>query len=402
MKFRALSLPAIARSAKAGPCVVLLLMAWGSLAAQQERHYRYVAVPGSDVEATDHGAPDILVFDIDAAHKFVRRISPWSVPAQGSKPNPVAHGSRPGPSTVAQGFSPATSDEQVRGIAADVKARRLYLSTVRRIAAIDLLTGRVVWEKTYGEQCCDRLDVSPDGGTIYAPALGKPRWLVIKAADGELIATVDVTGFPRQTIYSRDGRRAYLAAWESSVLSVVDTATHKVIREVGPFGNFVCPFTINGRETFAFANVEGLVGFEVGDLNTGLILDRVTVEGSETETASKYECPSHGIGLTPDERELWVADGAGNRLHIFDATSYPPAPVRTIELRAPPRWITFSIDGRYAYPSTGDVIDTQSGKIVATLQDERGAVVRSEKTIQIDFSGDSPIRSGHQVAIGHR
>lgn len=353
--------------------VLLLLLAVTHLAAQQERRYRYVAVPGSDIETADHGAPDILVFDIDAGHKFVRRISPWL----------AAKGSRP--------------DERVRGIAADARTRRLYVSTVKRIAAIDLVTERVVWEKTYDGQCCDRLDVSPDGSTIYAPAFGRPRWHVIKAADGGLITTVEVTGFPRQTIYSRDGRRAYLAAWESPVLSVVDTATHKLIREVGPFGNFVCPFTINARETFAFANVDGLVGFEVGDLNTGLILDRVTVEDSDAETAAKYECPSHGIGLTPDERELWLADGAGNRIHIFDATSYPPVPARTIELRRPPRWITFSIDGRYAYPSTGDVIDTHSGKVVATLQDEHGTIVRSEKMIQIDFSGDSPIRAGHQI-----
>ena len=34
-----------------------------------------------------------------------------------------------------------------------------------------------------------------------------------------------------------------------------------------------------------------------------------------------------------------------------------PWPSTTIEVRAQPRWITFGIDGRFAYPSTGDVID---------------------------------------------
>ena len=87
--------------------------------------------------------------------------------------------------------------------------------------------------------------------------------------------------------------------------------------------------------------------------------------------------------LTPDERELWVADGVDNRIHVFDATTYPPVAATTIEVRAQPRWITFGLDGRYAYPSTGDVIDTESKKVVATLEDERGAFVHSETMIEI-------------------
>ena len=75
------------------------------------------------------------------------------------------------------------------------------------------------------------------------------------------------------------------------MLSVVDTNTHKVIREVGPFSNFVCPFTIDGREALAYANVDGLVGFEVGDLRSGLLLDRVIAENSDAEAWPKFECP---------------------------------------------------------------------------------------------------------------
>jgi DNA-binding beta-propeller fold protein YncE len=287
-------------------------------------------------------------------------------------------------------------------MAAEVRTRRLYLSTTQRVAAIDLVTERIIWEQSHGGFCCDRLDVSPDGRTIYAPAFGKPRWHAINALDGALIATIDVMGWPRQTIYARDGRHAYLGAWESDVLSVVDTAAHKIVRTVGPFGDSVCPFTLNRRETLTFTNVDGLVGFEVGDLATGLVLDRVIVDGFDAEAAARYECPSHGIALTQDERELWLADGVENRLHIFDATMYPPVPARTIDLRAQPRWITFGIDGRYAYVSTGDVIDVSTKKIVGVLEDERGTPVRSEKMLEIDFAAGQPVAAGRQAGIGGR
>lgn len=353
---------------------VCLLALAGPLAAQEPRRFLYVAVPGVGREVEYQGV-GILVFDIDNEHKFVKRIPTWPVTA-------------------------GQQAENVRGIAASVRAGRLFVSTVNRLAAIDLTSEKIVWEKTYDGHCCDRIALSPDGATIYAPAFGSPKWYVVNAADGALLSTINIIGWPRQTLFSRDGSHAYLAAWESPVLSVIDTRTHKVVREVGPFTSFVCPFTINGRASQVFANVDGLVGFEVADLRTGLVLDRVVVEGYQMEIADKYECPSHGIALAQDERELWVADGVDNRLHVFDATIYPPVASTTVEVRAQPRWITFSIDGRYAYPSSGDVIDRASRKVVATLEDEHGMFVHSEKMLEIDFSGGRPIRAGDQAATG--
>ena len=63
-------------------------------------------------------------------------------------------------------------------------------------------------------------------------------------------------------------------------------------------------------------------------------------------------------------------------------------------------WVTFGIDGRYAYPSTGDVIDRESKKVVATLEDEKSSFVHSEKMIEVVFSGPYPIVGGDQAATG--
>ena len=60
------------------------------------------------------------------------------------------------------------------------------------------------------------------------------------------------------------------------------------------------------------------------------------------------------------------------------------------------------IDGKLAYPSTGDVIDVKSHKIVAELTDETGAAVQSEKLLEIDFKKDKPVRTGNQFGLGAR
>src|SRR2546426_6996876 len=76
----------------------------------------------------------------------------------------------------------------------------------------------------------------------------------------------------------------------------------------------------------------------------------------------------------------------------------PPRQVASVALRDQPGWITFSIDGRYAYPSSGDVIEVKSRKIVAELTDEKGSPVQSEKLLEIDFADEVPVRAGTSSA----
>jgi len=64
------------------------------------------------------------------------------------------------------------------------------------------------------------------------------------------------------------------------------------------------------------------------------------------------------------------------------------------------RGITFSIDGQYAWPDTGDVIDAKTKKIVATLKDADGKRVVNSKFIEVQFKGNDAIRIGHQLGVG--
>jgi len=104
--------------------------------------------------------------------------------------------------------------------------------------------------------------------------------------------------------------------------------------------------------------------------------------------------------LTPDEKELWVCDAANSRMHIFDATIMPPKQVASMQVREQPGWITFSVDGKFAYPSTGDIIDVKTRKIVTGLTDENGGEVHSEKMVEVHFRGAEPRRTGDQFGIG--
>lgn len=353
--------------------ILLLALSLLTFAAAAERHYLYVAEPGIR-NYVQYGGVGVLVFDIDNGYKFVKRIPTWDTPA-GKEP------------------------ENVKGIAASAATRKLYVTTFNRMGAFDIATGHKIWDRAY-EAGCDRMAISPDSKLLYVPSFEGPHWNVVNAETGDVITKIVTKSGSHNTIYSLDGSRVYMAGLRSTYLSVADTKTHTVVETVGPFSKPIRPFTINGRGTLVFVNVNDLPGFEVGDLRTGKVLCRVEFPNYKPGPIKRHGCPSHGIALTPDEKELWVADGANNSIHVYDTTVMPPTPTVTIPLRDLPGWISFSIDGRQAYSSTGEIIDAATKKVIATLTDETGRQVQSEKLLELVFDNGKVIRAGNQFGVG--
>lgn len=350
------------------------ILAPASRAAKEQRRL-YVAVPGIR-NYVEHGGIGVLVYDIDNGHKLIKRIPTLQYP---------------------EGQAP----EAVKGIAGNAATGRLYFSTPKRLVALDLVTEQIVWNREF-EGGCDRMSLTPDGKTMYLPSYEGPDWHVVDALTGDTITKIVVNSAAHNTVVGLDGRHAYLAGLKSPLLRVVDNRTNTVVREVGPFSHMIRPFTVNGDQSLCFVNVNELLGFEIGDLKAGKMLHRVEVPGYQKGKVKRHGCPSHGIGLTPDETEVWLTDAANSSLHIFDNTVMPPKYVESITLGDQPGWVTFTLDGQYAYPSTGDVIDVRTRKIVATLQDENGRDVQSEKLMEIDFADGKPVRNADQFGLGRK
>jgi DNA-binding beta-propeller fold protein YncE len=336
--------------------------------------YLFAAEPGIR-DYLEFGGHGVLVFDIDHGHRFVKRIASSGVDDKGKPIN-------------------------VKGICAHAGTQRLYVSNIKSLTCFDLTTDKIVWEKNL-QGGCDRMSITPDGKTLYVPSFENDYWNVVNAADGAVITQITPKSNAHNTIVGPDGHEAYLAGLKSPLLTVADTSTMKAARTVGPFSNSIRPFTINGKQTLVYVNVNGLLGFEIGDLKTGKMLQRVEITGFELGPTKRHGCPSHGVALTLDEKEIWVCDAHNSRIHIFDNTVMPPKQVASIgPLREQPGWITFSIDGKLVYSSTGEVIDQKTRQIVATLSDEKGGPVHSEKVVEIDFAGGKAVRNGDQFAIG--
>lgn len=305
------------------------------------------------------------------------------------------------------------------GIAASPQLGQLYLSSnvKRDMVALDIATEKIVWRNAHA-RFPDSFMVTPDGKSIYLPYRDEDFWHVLNAADGAVKAKIPVArgenytdGWPigsigpHNTWINPAGTRVYMQVLTVPYVFIADTKTNEIIGKVGPFSKGVRPFTVSSDEKYVYANVDRLLGFEVGAVRDGekwggKVLHRVEAKTPESRLAQipnpparkPHSTPSHGINIRPDQKEVWVVDGVYGYVYAYDVTSLPPKQVASIPLFEDPKqqphpgWISFSLDGKYAYPDGGVVIDTETKKVVARIP-------TSEKLIEIDFRDGKPVKA---------
>ncbi len=350
--------------------LALLSLCCSLPAAAPLKRYLYMSTP--DASQLGGSGKGILVFDIDDGHKFVRRID---IPFK----------------------------EGLRGFCGNLKRHAVYYSdTNRRLGAFDLETEKILWEKQY-DSGCDRACITPDGKKLYVPTgfwykTNSAGFLVVNPDDGSLIKRLPAGTAAHNSIATLDGQFAYLGTETNLwVFSTKDDSLVKQIPNVGESGVF--PFTVDSRNHYAYVCLGKHVGFDVVDLKTGEAPHRVFAH-DETQTKT-IPHRTHGAGLTPDEKEIWISDQEGKKLFVFDATQMPPREVAHVDLsRTGHGWVTFSLDGKYVWCHTPDVIDPKTRKIVATLKDETGASVCGSKFIEVHFRDGKVVAMGDQFGLG--
>src|SRR5947207_2636746 len=287
-----------------------------------------------------------------------------------------------------------------KGISASVSLGKLYVTSYLKdeLICMDLATDAIVWRRHYSDGYADSQAITPDGKTIYLPLRDGDSWWVIDAASGDVKAKIPVAHGknyedhpilgvgPHNTWINPDGSRVYMASLTVPYVFIADTETNKVIGKVGPFSKGIRPFAVTDDEKYVFANVDWLLGFEVAAARTGnqwggKMLHRVEAHTPASRLAQVPNPPahkphstmSHGVNIRPDQKEVWVVDGIYGYVYVYDVTVMPPkyvtgvALAKTPEEQPHPGWISFSIDGRYAYPDGGAVIDAKAKQIAARI-----------------------------------
>jgi YVTN family beta-propeller protein len=311
---------------------------------------------------------------------------------------------------------------EYKGISASVSLGKLYLTSNLKddLLSIDLATDKIDWRRHYDGGYADSQAVTPDGKLLYVPMRDSDSWWVLDAATGDVKAKIKtehgqnytdhpIGGIgPHNTWMNPAGSRVYMSVLTVPYIFIADTKTNEVIGKAGPFGKGIRPFVVSDDERYVYANVDWLLGFEIAEGRTakgwgGKVLHRVEWHTPESRLAQMPNPParkphstfSHGINLRPDQKEIWFVDGIYGYVYVFDVSSLPPKHVADLPIfkdpseTPKPGWVSFSLDGKYAYPDGGVVYDAYTKKVAARIP-------TSEKMIEIQFKDGKPIKAGHR------
>jgi DNA-binding beta-propeller fold protein YncE len=388
----------------------------------RDRHLLFIATPGGGGADDQSG---IVVLDADHDYRFVKRIS-YGIPAA----------RMPGP--------------EITGIAASVSENKVYVATAGgSMLAIDLTTDQVVWEfkgetapvattrlgsATSG--CCERPHTLPGGHALLVASAYNHWWWFIDAHTGKILGKIDTPDAPNShnLTVTADGKMAALASLTpiSAALAPKTSAArlygkpNVAIADLdGASGKVRCyirfddsprPLTMNHDGSLIYVNVNNLDGFEIADTKTCKMIKRVELPGDmwKAKWADPnnhyfgHGLPSHGIGMTPDESEIWVTDAANDAWQVWDNPGdgrnpvYNPSKTVKIQPGIGSSWITMTNDGKLAFVADGSIIDVQAHKVIGIMKDEYGHPIHSaEKLAYITFDQSGKmIETSNQFAIG--
>jgi DNA-binding beta-propeller fold protein YncE len=289
-----------------------------------------------------------------------------------------------------------------RGIAAAAPSQRLFVmynqNNQGHLAALDLQSEQVLWDHVLHVPGVDRGNMTPDGSTLYVPTWegdpNAPYELVIDAETGTELARVALPPLSHDTIVSLDGGRVFMETKSATAsMYVVDTDSNEVIQVIGGYccSDVLGPFAINGTGAKVVNNVNGYAGFQLADVALGRVTDYLPFASGTG---------GHGIAWTPDERQVWINDGARPQVHVFDMLATPPTELPPVTVSNVSHWLTFSVDGRFAYVAGRKGNGDRTDVIDAASYQRVGSIGPSEDLLEVDFSDGLVVGVGNQFGVG--
>ena len=171
----------------------------------------------------------------------------------------------------------------------------------------------------------------------------------------------------------------------TKVLTVIDLATQAIAWEL-TLDEGVRPMAMekaaDGSTRRIFVQLSNLNGFAVVDFAARKEVDRIKLPDNGFGVQERrMDSPSHGMGVAPDGKSLWVTSIAANAVFAYSLPELKlMGEVALPDLRLPgrapisavPNWVTFTADSRQLYITNAaqrsvSVIDTGGMKLVATI-----------------------------------
>ena len=306
---------------------------------------------------------------------------------------------------------PAVASSQVRILQTNSRGDNIHLIDPARNTIVGEIKGVPI---NHGAAA------APDGSRFYFTSEAEQTLHVVDGKSLQVTKKIPLTGRPNNISISKDGRRVYIGIVSApGAVDVVDTATLDKVKSiptkggihnvyVTPDGTHVVAGSIAGRlmtvidqkteepvwtlfqegvrpmafETNPdgstkriFVQLSELHGFAVVDFAQRREVARVQlpndIPAEKVDKGPFNGSPSHGLGVAPDGRTLWVTSRPNARVYAY---SLPDLKLLgAIDVGGRPDWVTFTPDSKQIYIATENndsvvVIDVPSRKEMARIK----------------------------------
>ena len=308
---------------------------------------------------------------------------------------------------------------------------RIYItnSADSTVDVVDPTSNKVV-QTIQGIELPHGVVFSPDGSRVYISNESESVVDVVDSASGHILEKIPLCGHPNNLTITKDGKRVLVGIREGTgSLDVIDTATLKKTKNipvsgrvhnvyVTPDGRYAVSGSIesktmtvvdlqsdqavwdlnlgsgvrpmafetnsDGSTNRIFVQLSGFNGFAIVNFAARAEVQRIKLPdqpGGYGIAEGRTGTPSHGIGVAPDGKSLWVASTTANAifqyalpsLELLGHCELPQVhPRGERPTGSVPEWITFTPDGKFVYVSNSadrsvSAINTASRQIVATI-----------------------------------
>ncbi len=280
---------------------------------------------------------------------------------------------------------------------------------------IDPATNKVVM-RVPDVEAVHGVTFSPDGARTYFTVEGDSTVKAVDSKTGKILGSAKLSGHPNNIAISKDGKHVFAAiAVAPGAIDVIDTATMKNIKSipfkgavhntyVTPDGKYVVGGSVGGLilQVFDAATFEpawelkmdkgvrcmafetapdgstarpsmqlsDVHGFAVIDFKTRKEARRVILPDQPKNGVPHSAAPSHGIGVTPDQKTLVIDSSIAEGVFFYSLADLKP--LGFVKTGNTPDWITITPDSKFAYIANAgsnsvSVLNIAERKEIATI-----------------------------------
>jgi YVTN family beta-propeller protein len=279
--------------------------------------------------------------------------------------------------------------ELPHGIAFSPDGTRVYISNESEsvLDVVDRKSGEILKKVSLSARP-NNLAITKDGERVLVGIRIEPGVIdVIDTTSLRRVKSIPVDGSVHNVFVTPDGKYAVSGSIENKAATVVDLQTEQVVWEV-KFDRPVRPMAFetnpDGSTNRIFVQLGGFNGFAVVDFAKRAEVGRIKLPdqpGGFGIAEGRTGTPSHGIGVAPDGKWLWVNSTFANavfkyslpELTLMGYAALPQIhPLGHPPTGSVPEWITFTPDSKVVYISNSaagsvSAFDTTTLKEIAVI-----------------------------------